>query len=215
MSLLERIYGLYERVSPSYYALLRKALKGCKRVVEFGCGDHSPLARQGVEKTMGVDIHGPSLELARDRKTHDIFVQADVRKFRLKRKFDCAIALDVIEHLPKKDGKILLENMEYSARRVVVFTPNGFLEQDQSLVEENPYQAHLSGWTVDDFRRFGYKVYGVNGLKCLRGSRAIIRWRPKIFWFAISEISQWVVFLFPRLAFQLLAVKDVKPSKRV
>lgn len=115
--------------------------------------------------------------------------------------------LYVIEHVDKQDGNKLIDNMEASADKVIIFTPNGYLAQDKELVKRNPWQEHLSGWSVADFKKRGYKVYGVNGLKILRGERANIVWKPRIFWFIISELSQWIAVFFPRLAFQLLAVK--------
>lgn len=69
------------------------------------------------------------------------------------RSVDLVYALDVIEHLERDDGLVLLWHMERIARRrVLLFTPNGFMP----LVDPNPWMNHRSGWTPDDFRERGY-----------------------------------------------------------
>lgn len=65
---------------------------------------------------------------------------------------------DVIEHLPKADGKNLLGEMDRVSRRgVVVRTPVGFHPQDPEDVPweidrevRNPYQRHVSGWNPEE-----------------------------------------------------------------
>ena len=83
------------------------------------------------------------------------------------KRFDGCVALDVIEHLPKPDGLDLLQQMEALARkRVIFFTPNGFMPQRS---RNGDLQEHLSGWSVDDFEGLGYTVVGMCGPKTLRG----------------------------------------------
>ena len=113
-----------------------------------------------------------------------------------------------ISAMKKKDGRRLMENMEKSARKVIIFTPNGYVPQAEEYVKENPFQAHLSGWTVIEFKKKGYQVRGINGLKWLRKENAKVRGRPKLLWIALAEITQWITARVPRLAFQLLAVKE-------
>jgi hypothetical protein len=65
--------------------------------------------------------------------------------------------------LSKDAGAVLLDELERIARRVIVTTPNLFFEQAE--YDGNPHQAHRSLWRVRDFRRRGYRVYGVGGMK--------------------------------------------------
>jgi hypothetical protein len=60
----------------------------------------------------------------------------------------------------------------------VVFTPNGFVHQ--LALQGNPYQVHLSGWTVAELRKIGFQVNGINGLKILRKEKAEIRFKPEM-----------------------------------
>ena len=101
------------------------------------------------------------------------------------------------------------EKMEKWARKkVILTTPNGFLHQSE--YDGNVMQEHKSGWSVDDFKKREYRVYGINGLKWLRGERGAIRFRPKRFWQLISDITQLIVYRIPSAAFQLFVVKDTK-----
>ncbi len=69
--------------------------------------------------------------------------------------FDIVMAFDLIEHLSREDGYKLLYHMERIARdSTFVFTPNGFRWQPPAL--DNPFDAHVSGWSHRDFKAFGY-----------------------------------------------------------
>jgi len=78
--------------------------------------------------------------------------------------FEVVMMCEVIEHLEKADGFRLLDAAEAVARRLVIgTTPHGFQVQDPALHPEapwanNPYQKHLSGWSIPDFESRGYMV---------------------------------------------------------
>ena len=188
---------------------LRHALRGCATVLEVGCGSDSPSQYLADEFHIeGLDIHEPSLEASRRKgflKACHLGGAMDLDALFSEDAFDAVIALDVIEHLEKEEGRTLIEKMRRVARRrVVLFTPNGFLPQE---ADENPWQEHKSGWTAAEFEERGFSVVGVNGPRPLRGAYARLRWRPRLFWGAISEGAQrlWCRN-HPESAFALLAV---------
>jgi len=160
---------------------------------------------------VGVDGHRPSLEAARAKSIHHRYAQLDLRTIgdsMPARSFDAVVALDVIEHFERSEGLQLLVAMERIARkRVIVFTPNGFLPQGE--FDENPWQIHRSGWTPVDFVSRGYLVHGVNGARFLRGEFAGHRVRPAALGDALSRLTQLFAFSAPSIAFQLLAIRDV------
>jgi hypothetical protein len=130
------------------------------------------------------------------------------------RQFDACVALDVIEHLTKADGLKLMEQMELiAARRVVFFTPNGFLPQGHKTPGDR--QAHLSGWEPAEMRRCGYRVAGFLGPKSLRGQRHVLKRRPALFWGMVSLAGH---FLWTRRhtanAAALLCYKTVQPASQ-
>ena len=167
---------------------LLNALKGCQTVLDIGCGASPNMRQLGVPRVIGIEGYAPSVELARQRKTHDEIIQGDVRNlnqyFRPKQ-FDACVAIDVIEHLPKSDGLQLIKDMERIAdKKVVFFTPSGFVPQRHTANDD--LQEHLSGWEPDEMRQYGYQVIGLLGPKALRGEYQVIKRRPVFFWGAVS-----------------------------
>ncbi|RME60374.1 class I SAM-dependent methyltransferase [Candidatus Parcubacteria bacterium] len=199
-----------------YHPELDRLLQGCTSLLDVGCGSSSPVQKlkNRPPRIVGVDGFGPSIEVSREKGIHDDYVQTDLRnvdKFFPKDSFDCVTLLDVIEHFPKEEGFALLEKLETIAkRRVIVFTPNGFLPQGAH--SGNELQRHLSGWTVEEMRALGYEVIGMNGWKKLRGEFGLIRLRPSWFWLIISRLTQPLVRNRPEHAFALLCVKDLEVS---
>lgn len=196
----------------SYYKSLEKELCDTKTVLDVGCGSWSPLAN--VKKSfysVGIDIHKPSIDKIKKSKIHDRTKVGDVLKlstyFRPK-SFDAVIALDVVEHFKKEEGFDLIRQMESIARKkVIVLTPFGFTVQHP--VDGNPFQEHKSGWYIHDFRKRGYKTYGMRGFRFIRaGEYATIRYKPWFLWAVIATLSQFVTYFYPKLAYQILAVKS-------
>ncbi|MEW6273136.1 MAG: class I SAM-dependent methyltransferase [Thermodesulfobacteriota bacterium] len=191
---------------------LEASLAGCRTVLDVGCGCASPLAAIGFAGTrLGVDISAPDLALARRAGTHDQLVRADVARIGdlvRPRSVDAVVALDVIEHLEREPALELVLALERIARRrVVVFTPNGFVPQPPT--EDNPHQEHRSGFTVRDMRERGYRVRGIHGLWCLLGAFGETRFAPGFLWRRVADATAPLVYRAPRLAFSLLCVKDV------
>lgn len=207
---------LIELGDASYYKKIEKELTSMDSVLDLGCGSCSPLAK--VKKnfySQGLDSHGPSIEKSRRAKIHDKYKKSDVRKvdkFYQPKSFDAVLALDLIEHLTKKEALDLIDKMERIAKKkVILFTPQGFLKQDAS--GENPSQVHQSGWSIKELKKLGYQCWGMRGLKFIRGEWATIKYKPWFFWGMLSVLSQFFVYYFPRFAFQLLAVKELKPNQ--
>jgi hypothetical protein len=194
-------------------------LKDCKTIMDVGCGENSPIfLLEEQYQTVGIDGHKPSIDLSKKRKIHDTYIYGDIKKLNslVKRKsYDAVIALDVIEHLEKKDGYTLLDNMERAARKkVILVTPNGFIPQHY---KNNNLQAHLSGWTVEDFEKKGYQVEGIYGTKLcniMRTEEAELRWKPRFFWALVWGILVEITHHLytkknPKYAISLLAVKTI------
>lgn len=171
---------------------VRQALRGCKTVLDVGCGT-SPLMRQlGVKEAVGFDGYAPSIEKAKQLKTHDEYVLGDVRRlgdYFSAGQFDACVACDVIEHLEKPDGLKLAADMEkIAARRVIFFTPSGYLPQRHT--DNDDLQEHLSGWEASEMRQMGYEVTGQLGPKILRGEYHRLKYKPRAFWSIVSFLGQ-------------------------
>jgi hypothetical protein len=73
--------------------------------------------------------------------------------------FEIVICSDVLEHLTKEDGQILIREMlRVASKQVIVFTPLGFMPQHMDSPGIDPWgfsevelQTHLSGWEPEEF----------------------------------------------------------------
>lgn len=194
-----------------YYRVLERELADCKTVLDVGCGSNSPLRK--IKKTFwseGIDIYRPAIVESKKNGMHDSYKVADARKLRKlyePKSFDAIVALDIIEHLKKEEGERLLSEMEEIAKKkIILLTPNGFYKHDSG--NANPYQIHKSGWIGEELKKWGYKVYGLRGLKWLRGKYAEIKYKPWLFWGFLSFLSERIFYWFPSFSFELFAVKQ-------
>ncbi|MGH7975495.1 MAG: class I SAM-dependent methyltransferase [Limisphaerales bacterium] len=191
---------------------LRKALLGCETVLDVGCGSSPTLRQLGVSRCMGIEGYRPAFEDAKRQNTQDDIIHGDVREIASHFKsgqFDACIAMDVIEHLSVADGLKLMHHMELIAKKkVVFFTPNGFLPQKQSA--DSDLQAHLSGWETEEMRRHGYDVVGMLGPKKLRGEYHRLKRWPAAFWGLISFVDQIVrIHRQPEKAAAIFCIKTL------
>jgi cyclopropane fatty-acyl-phospholipid synthase-like methyltransferase len=109
---------------------------------------------------VGIDFFEPYLRQSKQRGIHDDLVLADITKLNFRPKcVDAVVALDVIEHLVKRDALQLIKRMQsWSKKKVIILVPNGFIPQD--ACNGNPLQVHKSGWTAEEMTNLGFKVRG-------------------------------------------------------
>ena len=205
----EIIKKIYKKILPGYEEELLKELIGLNSVLDFGCGKNSPLRLLKNAYKVGVDVFEKDILESKKKNIHDKYYLAnvlDADKLFKSKSFDCVVALDLIEHLTKKDGVRLIKKMEkISRKKVIIFTPNIFYSQEDS---KNQHQEHKSVWNVKEFEALGYKVKGINGLKNLRKEQSKIKFKPHYLWLVISDITQMFVKEKPELAHQLLCTQS-------
>lgn len=191
-----------------YERYLRTEIGDSSRsLLDVGCGFNSPvqcLPSRPI-RLVGIDIHQPAIEQSNSFSIHDEYYCMNVLDISDKfgsKEFDCVLASDLLEHLTEQNGYRLITAMEKIARKkVIIYTPNGFLPQEEEY--DNPMQKHLSGWNPQKMKHQGYRVFGIEGFKPLRGRMAEIHWRPTRLWLAISLFSQILTTHFPKYAFRL------------
>lgn len=201
---------IYKTLFPSMEKYLKKELQNCRTVLDLGCGRNPAIQNFSISFSVGVEIFNPYLEESKKKKIHNQYIKADVREIEFKKNsFDAVLALDLAEHLSKEEGYELIKKMEkWAKKKVIIFTPNGFLWQNG--YDNNLWQTHKSGWDTEEFKKLGFKVYGINGWRGLRGYKAEMKFKPKLVWITISNLSQKVTYHFPKYAFQLFCVKALK-----
>jgi len=218
MNTLSKIYRcIYVKIFRDPIEELAIQTRGCSSILDIGCGNSSPVqfCSKRIYK-VGVDAYLPSIKESRKKKIHNKYYHITVDKlgkiFKDK-SFDCVIAYDLIEHLKKTDGQKLITEMERIARKkVIIFTPNGFMKQGAEF--GNDFQRHLSGWSWIEMRRKGYDVKGMHGYKPLRGDFALPKYKPRLFWMVICDITQLVTRHLPKYAFHILCIKNFEKKKQ-
>ena len=125
--------------------------------------------------------------------------------------FDLVIALDLIEHLSKDNGYLLLYQLDrLASKSSLVFTPNGFIWQPPSL--NNPFNAHISAWKPKELRKLGWKKqYGNVGLVFFIGTYGLLKFNSRLV-NIINVLVLPIVRIFPFLGFSFTAVKRQKNS---
>jgi len=159
------------------HPFLTKVLKeiplDTKALIDVGCG--RGISGRGIigaltriyrepKRLVGVDVFQPYLNFCKKFNFYDELYCLDLRKLPLPFKskdFDVVTCIEVIEHLPKKDGEKLLDEIERLAKLVIVTTPTTFFSQEN--YDHNPFQKHVSSWTLADFRKRNYDVKGFGG----------------------------------------------------
>jgi len=197
-----------------FFNLLKKNFGDAKTVLELGAGEDSYINFEDRDfHITALDLHKPSIEKSKKQNNFNRYILGDAKEISTifdRDSFDVVTSFDLIEHFEKNEGYKLLEDMAIVAKRkVIVYTPNGFVPQQATA--DNPFQEHKSGWTFQEMKKLGFEVYGVNGFKKLRGLYAVPKIKPREFGNFMCNVSQ--VFLkligFNRFSYGILCVKEV------
>lgn len=134
-------------------------------VLDIGSGSLSIAGKLPVKCHMGVDIYEPAVRFAIENGVPAILgcAPACLGVFP-DSSYDVVLLIDVVEHLVKERSGVLIQQAErIAARRVYVFTPDGFVPNPARVQEGvqgvNKHQEHLCGWTADEMRQRGYEIF--------------------------------------------------------
>ena len=133
-------------------------------VLDLGCGNGASLRNFKMKYSMGIDIWEQYLPMAKDVYTE--VKQYDIRKILeiiKPNSFDVVLAIDIIEHLERGEGKKLICDMiSISTKCVIIYTPLTFSDNIKNVIgtwaKGNPYQIHKSLWVEEDFKIHGFKM---------------------------------------------------------
>lgn len=129
--------------------------------------------------------------------------------------FDLVVAFDLIEHLSKRDGFIMLYEVDrISATTSIIFTPNGFVWQPPSI--NNFFNAHISGWRPSELKKLGWtKLRGHTGFRCMYGPYGLHKnWVKGWIFLEIDALLKILGWKIPRATFAFSATKRLK-NKRI
>jgi len=92
---------------------------------------------------------------------------------------DVSLACEILEHLPKHDGYLLLNELERVSRSlIIVSSPMGWPQEE---IYGNPYEKHISEWKPEEFENLGYKVKVVDAVALPRTLKLVDRLRRAFF----------------------------------
>lgn len=164
---------------------------------------------------IGVDAYQPNLELAQSLNLYTELHQVVLPELHFPDNyFETVLAIEIIEHLDKAEGKKLIESLiKVAAQRVIISTPNynAIREAHEDLTGTNDYDAHKSYWSRREFRDLGFKIYGAG----FRLPRLFYRIGNKLslvpFLKNVEASLSSTTLFFPVFAEQIVAVYD-KPQ---
>lgn len=196
----------------------KKLDKQAKTILDVGCGDGSfmALVDQGKKlEVTGIDAYKPYLKKAEKTGAYKELAFGDIRKLPfLEKSFDVVLCSQVIEHLEKKEGEKLIDDLEKIAKsQVVIATTVGFFPYEPFEGKDgNPFQVHQSGWEPTEFKKRGYKVYG-QGAGFVYGKTRVTKYLPKLLsslGFGLSYLLSPLLYLFPPWAAYMICVKKIR-----
>jgi len=198
---------------------IRQSLKkNCSSVLDLGCGTGNAMRHIRSHKNIkviGIDLFPDYIKQCKRIKIYDDLILSDVRVLPIRKNvFDVVLLLDVLEHLKKSEGRLLLRKIEKLAKkRLVVYTPVNYLPQN--TVDENVYQQHKSGWCPDEMRTLGYDIKGVNSFYILRTELSKIRYSGiiGILISILSHLMDPLFYFFPKYSFHMLCLKTITKNR--
>lgn len=213
------LYPIFHKVD----YCIKKELESCQTVLDLGCGPSSTIKQaKHIKYSVGVELFKPYLKISKEQKIHSKYLHKNILDLNFsKNSFDAVMLIEVLEHLSKKDGyKILKLADKWSKKKVILSTPNNFSPMNE--VDHNPYQKHLSGWSIAELKKKGFMIHGVSGLKLFYKSKKDsdtmvnskcyqnIKFKPQALFYGINAFFQIPNYYFPKYSFGLFAVKIKK-----
>jgi len=188
-----------------------------KTLLDVGCGKGEPakfINRKDRYFAVGFDAFEPYLKQDLKEKIHNAYVQGDVRFLPFAdRSFDSVICLEVLEHLERADGELLLKELErVAAKQVIISTPVG--NYKQGVFDGNPLQEHKYIWNPIEMKEKGYSVKGI-GMRNLGGKAGVeskhsapVQVLVNVLWALSSPFTHY----FPNMAGDMVCIRHLEEA---
>lgn len=160
-------------------------LVSIKSVIDIGTGTGSWIKvfqEYGIENVLGVDGDYIDDEILEIPKAN--FLSYDLRKeLNLKRKFDLAVSLEVIEHIPKKYEDIFLKSL-VNHSDLILFS--GAIPEQGG---QNHFNEQWQSYWGDKFNKHGYRAYDIFRLEFFNNQNIEWWYRQNIILYSKNEIK--------------------------
>ena len=146
--------------NPLFKEAQRLAIPPFNTLADIGCGLRPQTSIVAKQHTY-VEPHCEYADIIQE-KGHDVVRKTALDFLSNCQDFDIITMFDVIEHMEKDEGKEVVNLVKEKARQVFIFTPNGFMSQEETGDTDawgfhgQKWQRHRSGWIPEDFP--GWKV---------------------------------------------------------
>ena len=146
-------------VAHSLTAEVAPLCEGARSIIDVGCGIRPALPND--PRVIHVEPYDAYVDVLRGNGLFTIQGTAQDIIPRI-RCADVILLLDVIEHLEKAEGLKLLDCLWKSTKKVVVFTPIGFMQQTEDAwhLGGDVWQTHRSGWLPEEFTGWHTRTRG-------------------------------------------------------
>ena len=158
------------------YSYVKEATDPDKKLLSLCCGIGLELEFLQTQDVTAVDLHQPYLDEVKKRCPQAKTIVCDALEYVTEcpnDSFDVISIIDGIEHMDKKSGIKLIKEMKRVAKeKIVLFTPqgpgeDGYLKNEPldawGITGGDHFQTHKSGWTVEDLKKYGFKILIVAG----------------------------------------------------
>jgi len=176
--------------------LIPKDISGC-RILEIGPGYGFygwviKALRYGKDdvELWGVEIEPEYYNACLTLGLYDNLICDDANKFIEEYldhdwKFDFIIMSHVIEHIEKKKGIILINNLKkLCSKRIIITCPEGNTIDKLKLPDKKLHDLHLSMWKEKDFKKLGFKTKHVR--RACAAGRVVVLFEK--LWFFIKGL---------------------------
>lgn len=178
-----------------------------KIIADLGCGKGiygyliRTIRNSSKARIIAVDSNIENIKFVRKFNIYDKAFVSVLPKLEMDEKsIDYVICSEVLEHLKKERGSKLLDKIDQICNEMAIVTTPNILFQPAG--DEN-FDRHESVWSVEEFRKRGYKVYGI-GIKLAPPSENNL-WGK--FFFGLEYIMTPFSWVFPEIAGGIVAVK--------
>lgn len=180
---------------------------GGKTIADLGCGKGiygfliRAIRNSSKARILGIDINKENIKFVKKFNIYDKILISILPKLDVDEKsINYVICSEVLEHLNKEQGSKLLDKIDHICNEMAIVTTPNILFQPTG--NEN-YDRHESVWSIEEFRKRGYKVYGI-GIKIAPPSKNNL-WAK--FFFGLEYVMTPISWIIPEIAGGLIAVK--------
>jgi len=169
---LEPIYYQHYEVDVPF---VLSQIMNSEPILDCGCGYGGwaimITEKLGLKQIIGVDVWKPYLLIAHQTRCYDDTILASGAHLPFRDDvFKQTLCIEVLEHLGKKDGyKLLNEINRVSQGPIILTVPNGWVATENKVRSE----VHISAWANEDLEKYGYDLIQMHEGNGLCGTKYI------------------------------------------